>query len=248
MILLTESKCAFPTIHNFRYDFELAPEAGGRRGGGRGERKSRWSKQEDVEEVIEGFRKASLSLSAGAGLEKKNFPPPELPRNYQPKCSLRKSRFEARPEEALATTNPTPRQRQAALAATEDERVAAARAEKTKSDEQLRKFLDAKVPEEATKSLSSFQPFSRHPEKQKRYEKYLVCVRNKREDALSLLQPRDMTEWERERERVEFARAAALYRPLAGAMGSKFVSAGGSEDVGDGNMEKSSLQVLTFFF
>ncbi len=45
-------------------------------------------------------------------------------------------------------------------------------------------------------------PHSRNPEKQKRYEKYLVCVRNKREDALSLLQPQNMTEWEREREKV----------------------------------------------
>ncbi len=70
-----------------------------------------------------------------------------------------------------------------------------------------------------------------------------MCVRNKREDALSLLQPHDMTEWERERERVEFARAAMLYRPLTGNMGSKFVSAGSSDDLNSDTPSKEQAQV-----
>ena len=37
---------------------------------------------------------------------------------------------------------------------------------------------------------------------QTRYEKFLVCVKNNRSDALHILQPKAMTEWERERERV----------------------------------------------
>ena len=56
--------------------------------------------------------------------------------------------------------------------------------------------------EEMSKSLS-FKPFAVNPEKQTRYEKYLVCVKNNRGDALHLLQPKSMTEWEREREKVK---------------------------------------------
>lgn len=67
------------------------------------------------------------------------------------------------------------------------------------------------------------------PEKQLRYEKYLVCVKNNRGDALRLLQPKLMTEWERDRERVEFERAAILYQPLNTAMSKRFVSAGLSQ-------------------
>ena len=62
-----------------------------------------------------------------------------------------------------------------------------------------------------------------------RYEKYLVCVKNGRGDALHILQPKSMTEWERERERVEFERAALLFKPMSGSFNSKFVSAGSSE-------------------
>ena len=60
--------------------------------------------------------------------------------------------------------------------------------------------------------LGSFQPFERDADKQKRYEKYVVCAKNGRADALPLLQPKTMTEWERERERVEFERASVLFR------------------------------------
>ncbi len=42
---------------------------------------------------------------------------------------------------------------------------------------------------------------------------------------------------------VEFARAAMLYRPLTGNMGSKFVSAGSSEDLNDDKPSKDALQV-----
>ena len=64
-----------------------------------------------------------------------------------------------------------------------------------------------------------------------RYEQFRVCVQNGRGEALSLLQPATMTEWERERERVEFERATLLFRPMKGDIGSRFVSAGGSEEV-----------------
>merc|ERR1711860_451243 len=87
----------------------------------------------------------------------------------------------------------------------------------TSSDLQLQKLLST-AEEAASKpaELGSFKPFSSNEEKQKRYEKYLVCVKNGRGDALHILQPKSMTEWERERERVEFERAALLFKPMSG--------------------------------
>ena len=53
-----------------------------------------------------------------------------------------------------------------------------------------------------------------------------MCIQNNRRDALKILQPKTMTEWERERERVEFERAAHLYKPMNTAIASRFVSSG----------------------
>lgn len=44
-------------------------------------------------------------------------------------------------------------------------------------------------------------------------------------DCLKDLQPHDMTEWERDREKREFERAREMYKPLSAAMSSRFVSA-----------------------
>jgi G patch domain-containing protein 1 len=40
-----------------------------------------------------------------------------------------------------------------------------------------------------------------------------------------------MTEWEKERERIEFEQAAKLYQPLSGIMSDRFVSASQPEDM-----------------
>jgi len=84
-----------------------------------------------------------------------------------------------------------------------------------------------------------FKPFARNEAKQLRYEQYLVCVANNRREALSILQPKSMTEWEKERERVEFERASMLFKPMKGVIGSRFVSAGESEDAdkGEGGLD-----------
>lgn len=42
-----------------------------------------------------------------------------------------------------------------------------------------------------------------------------------------------MTEWERERERVEFEQAARLYRPLSAAFSDRFVQASAADDAID---------------
>merc|ERR1719383_1166528 len=85
-------------------------------------------------------------------------------------------------------------------------------------------------PNSKSSSHSSFKPFQANPEKQKRYEQFLVCIENNRRDALKILQPKTMTEWERERERVEFERAAHLYKPMQLSMASRFVSAGAAKE------------------
>ena len=65
------------------------------------------------------------------------LPPAELPKGFVPRAGARKSRFDADSrEEQLKTTNPTPAQRQRALALPKEED--SARKEPTQSDEQIR--------------------------------------------------------------------------------------------------------------
>ncbi|XP_052215401.1 G patch domain-containing protein 1-like isoform X1 [Dreissena polymorpha] len=72
-----------------------------------------------------------------------------------------------------------------------------------------------------------FQPFSRDPAKQGRYERYLELIRQGHKDPYSAVGGgRGHTEWEVEREREEFSKAAKLYRPLATMMAARFTSGG----------------------
>ena len=49
-----------------------------------------------------------------------------------------------------------------------------------------------------------------------------------------------MTEWERERERVEFERAAHLYKPMNVAIASRFVSSGTIKE--DGSLQEGGVK------
>ncbi|XP_037068932.1 G patch domain-containing protein 1-like [Pollicipes pollicipes] len=75
----------------------------------------------------------------------------------------------------------------------------------------------------------TLKPFARDPEKQARYEKFLKLSAANRKEDYRLLLPASMTDWEREREVSEFARAAQLFRPLAASLADRFVSAGTAE-------------------
>lgn len=76
-------------------------------------------------------------------------------------------------------------------------------------------------------------------------------------ERLSYIQPITMTEWEKERERVEFDQAARLYRPLSGIMSDRFVSASQPEDLSnplpsvsksvDSDSEKKAAAKLKMF-
>ena len=99
--------------------------------------------------------------------------------------------------------------------------------------------------------VTRFKPYAKDPVKQKRYEQYILCLKYGRRDALALLQPKDMTEWERNREQSEFDRAAILYhsaenqssKPTTGGsvMASKFVSSNVDEELDVGKEASSVL-------
>lgn len=67
------------------------------------------------------------------------------------------------------------------------------------------------------------KPFARDEAKQKRFEQYLSLQGSNRLEVFPAMQPLSMTEWEKERERKEFQRAALICQPSQG-LESRFVS------------------------
>uniref|UniRef100_A0A8C7BKA4 G-patch domain containing 1 n=1 Tax=Neovison vison TaxID=452646 RepID=A0A8C7BKA4_NEOVI len=82
----------------------------------------------------------------------------------------------------------------------------------------------------ASTRASNFKPFAKDPEKQKRYEEFLVNMKRGQKDALERCLDPSMTEWERGRERDEFARAALLYVSSHSTLSSRFTHAKEEED------------------
>ncbi|XP_004693650.1 PREDICTED: G patch domain-containing protein 1 [Condylura cristata] len=82
----------------------------------------------------------------------------------------------------------------------------------------------------ANAKASNFKPFAKDPEKQKRYEEFLVNMKRGQKDALERCLDRSMTEWERGRERDEFARAALLYSSSHSTLSARFTHAKEEDD------------------
>ncbi|XP_069313605.1 G patch domain-containing protein 1 isoform X2 [Eulemur rufifrons] len=82
----------------------------------------------------------------------------------------------------------------------------------------------------ATARASNFKPFAKDPEKQKRYEEFLLHMKQGQKDALEHCLDPSMTEWERGRERDEFARAALLYVSSHSTLSSRFTHAKEDDD------------------
>ncbi|OWK16238.1 GPATCH1 [Cervus elaphus hippelaphus] len=82
----------------------------------------------------------------------------------------------------------------------------------------------------ATTGTSNFKPFAKDPEKQKRYEEFLVNMKRGQKDALERCLDPGMTEWERGRERDEFARAALLYASSRSTLSFRFTHAKEEDD------------------
>uniref|UniRef100_A0A8C4QND5 G-patch domain-containing protein n=1 Tax=Eptatretus burgeri TaxID=7764 RepID=A0A8C4QND5_EPTBU len=84
----------------------------------------------------------------------------------------------------------------------------------------------------ATSVNPTFTPFTNDLGKQVRYAEFLQMLKaGKSEKAVAS----GLTEWEREREREEFAQAAAIFHPLHAAMAARFTS--GSEDTEEDKVE-----------
>ncbi|XP_004600763.2 G patch domain-containing protein 1 [Sorex araneus] len=79
-------------------------------------------------------------------------------------------------------------------------------------------------------TASSFKPFAKDPEKQKRYEEFLANAKSGQKDALERSLDPSMTEWERGRERDEFTRAALLYVSSSSTLSSRFTHAKEEDD------------------
>ncbi|KAJ1082895.1 hypothetical protein NDU88_003058, partial [Pleurodeles waltl] len=77
---------------------------------------------------------------------------------------------------------------------------------------------------------SDFQPFAKHPEKQKRYADYIAKLKEGQKDALESCSDLSMTEWERRREQDEFMRAAVLYKSSSSTLSGRFTRAKYEDD------------------
>ena len=204
------------------------------------------------------------------------FPPPQLPVNYRPH-PVKKSRFEDNDEEKEKSTfnqqsNTTSRvplipnletdnvseKSSSDMENSKRDGHSGSNLSIAKSSEELRSLVEdiqnqhlaASLLSSNSTLISNFKPYASDPPKQKRYEQYILCLKNGRRDALPLLQPKDMTEWERNREQMEFDRAAILYHNSdnnsrdkssgSSFMSSRFVSAKGNEELDVGKDLSSS--------
>ncbi|XP_076764140.1 G patch domain-containing protein 1 [Xylocopa sonorina] len=78
--------------------------------------------------------------------------------------------------------------------------------------------------EEDTAKKSGAKPFLSDPDKQRRFEQYLVYAKNGEKSKLESIQPLSMTEWDREHERIEFEQASRLFEhSMNNYMSNKFI-------------------------
>ncbi|XP_030024107.2 G patch domain-containing protein 1 homolog isoform X1 [Manduca sexta] len=212
------------------YDFSL---------GGTDSKTDRKPVREKSNNVLEGFVKSSAPLPSVP-----SYPAPALPRDYRPAAAgARRSRFEPtdqpQRDQGLGRHELTAEARGALLGETPLTKQPEPSTKTIDKEEALLKVLGRNVNfvskdtenksidfipiTDSGKELTKvFKPFASDRKKQARYERYLVdkavvWERDGESDSL--------TEWEREREMVEFEQAAKLYKPLSGIMGDRFTHA-----------------------
>jgi G patch domain-containing protein 1 len=140
---------------------------------------------------IDGFHFAKKGT-----LQKKFFPPPIIPHDFQPIHRQRKSRFDKPVDEEKSLKKRTGRhaltvqERQVLLGEQVrkiEEKVVEKKSEPAEDQiqervERIKKFVqvlqshEIKTENNPTVSKPAFQPFMKNPEKQERYEKYLTLV------------------------------------------------------------------------
>ncbi|CAD1475581.1 unnamed protein product, partial [Heterotrigona itama] len=275
-----------------RYDFSLGPER---------KTKTRWSEDgssRSLNKCLEGFVLAKNKLEL-----KKVFPPPELPKNFVPVHTIRKSRFyppienvprrtqngkrkdltaadrakiledtyntyntkkpfETHPNSVPSvasniiskTLNLHGKQQTEERQKEENQRAKAAISWMDKltaqnfvkggtvgpskdSDRNLKKleeFKDSSATSDKQSKLyqdnsaksNVVKPYFSDPDKQRRFEQYLVFIKEEEKNKLESIQPLSMTEWDREHERIEFEQAIKLFeQPTNEYVANKFTSA-----------------------
>ncbi|RZF48277.1 hypothetical protein LSTR_LSTR006244 [Laodelphax striatellus] len=176
-------------------------------------------------EPITGFVASTITL------KKNYFPPPRLPPNFQPIHVVKKSRFEP------SAVDQEDNSKKKILTATDRCAIidGAPPSDAPPSKQCTEAMREDNVEKAVPKPVADgvFRPFVAYPDKQKRYEQYLVLAKNGKKDQLSKLQPLSMTDWERERERLEFEQASKLYQPLSAAFSDRFVVASQADDSTD---------------
>ncbi|CAK9829076.1 G patch domain-containing protein 1 homolog [Anthophora retusa] len=79
------------------------------------------------------------------------------------------------------------------------------------SDENQTSTDSNKLDEDGSVKKSNVKPFLSDPDKQRRFEQYLIFAKNGEKGKLETIQPLSMTEWDRDHERIEFEQAARLF-------------------------------------
>lgn len=79
------------------------------------------------------------------------------------------------------------------------------------SDENQTSTDNNKLDEDSSVKKSNVKPFLSDPDKQRRFEQYLIFAKNGEKGKLETIQPLSMTEWDRDHERIEFEQAARLF-------------------------------------
>ncbi|XP_059055930.1 G patch domain-containing protein 1 homolog [Achroia grisella] len=192
--------------------------------------------------VLEGYVRASKPLP-----QVPFYPPPALPKDYKPAAAgSRRSRFEPsdqpQRDQGLGRHELTAEARGSLLGETPVPKVpdTTTQPNMPPTEDPIAKLLGRNVNfvsnsddkteldyipiKDSEKPISKvFRPFMNNPKKQKRYELYL-------KDRDSYMKEGDaemdrLSEWERNREIVEFEQAAKLYKPLTGVMSDRFTHA-----------------------
>ncbi|XP_067012544.2 G patch domain-containing protein 1 homolog [Anabrus simplex] len=189
---------------------------------------SQFSQDKTFGDVLEGFvHRCTISSN------KRHFPPPELPPGFQPFHDVHQNRFEPDTRKKIVKQQVLTAEHRTAILS---EQFAAPTPQGSNKAKEKHPLTDEalKITENLLPVMSEetgrFKPFTSDPAKQKRYEQYTALVRIGQKEKLASLQPLDMTEWEKERERAEFEQAVKLFTPLTGPMSDRFVSAAQPDD------------------
>lgn len=188
--------------------------------------------------MLEGFH-----LAKEPPIVMKFYPPPKIPADFQPihKAPRKERRRFEEPKSELCKDKKTEHSGSVFDLISPADRERLEGIKKTGSTEIVKETVNSSKPHPpppVSQTASSadtpspiptpepgkpMKPFARDEAKQRRFEQYLSLLNSDRLEIFSAMQPVSMTEWEKERERKEFQRAAMICQPSQG-LGSRFIS------------------------